>query len=241
LTEASFCSVCGWPLGGAGVCEACDTPAGTGASAGEDEANPWSFGSPRPEDYPDLKNAFLAWKQKDWPRMVGQCLVALGMDTPQITNLPEGPGWSFSQDTAAIYVSLDKARGELAVESPMVRLPARQRVPLLRAVLELNEMLGAARFCLRGDLVLLRFADQVENLAPPKLVAAIRELAIRADQFDDLLSVAFAAPLVGPEAQKQRLSWKLLGDDGGAHSPDHEPEAWSAGRAPRAWLSCSRG
>jgi hypothetical protein len=212
VTEAGFCGVCGWPSKGASVCEACEAPVATTPGAARDETNVWILGGPRAEDYPDLKNAFLAWKQKDWPRMVGQCLVALGVESPQITNLPDGPGWSFSRDSAAIYVALDKARGELAIEAPMVRLPVRQRVPLLRTLLELNESaLGAARFCLRGDLVLLRFAEQMENLAPPKLVAAIRELALRADQLDDLLSVGFSAPMVGPEAQKQRLPWSLLG------------------------------
>jgi hypothetical protein len=212
VAQADYCGVCGWPLQGAAACEACEAPAGSDVGAGQDESHLWILGGPRPEDYPDLKNAFLAWKQKDWTRMVGQCLVALGLDAPQITNLPDGPGWTFVHDSAAVYMSLDKARGELAVESPMVRLPARQRVPLMRTLLELNQSsLGAARFCLRGELVVLRFADQVENLAPPKLVAAIRSVAVHADQLDNLLSLTFAAPRVGPEAQRQRLSWQVLG------------------------------
>jgi hypothetical protein len=205
-----FCGVCGWPLASAS-CEACGAAAGE-SPAGEDCVDLSILGGARPEDYPELKNAFLAWKQKDWNRMIGQCLVSLGVDGPQVSPLPEGQGWAFVQDSAVIYLSTDKARGEVAVESPMVRVPARLRVPLFRTLLELNDhALGAARFCLRGDLVVLRFADRLENVAPPKLVAAIRELALRADGWDDLLSLTFSARMVGPEAQRRFLAWTFLG------------------------------
>lgn len=205
-----FCGVCGWPLASSS-CEACGAAAGE-TTAGEDCVDLSILGGARPEDFPELKNAFLAWKQKDWNRMIGQCLVSLGVEGPQVSPLPEGQGWAFVQDSAVIYLSTDKARGEVAVESPMVRVPARLRVPLFRTLLELNDHgLGAARFCLRGDLVVLRFADRLENVAPPKLVAAIRELALRADGWDDLLSRAFSARMVGPEAQRKFLAWTFLG------------------------------
>lgn len=205
-----FCGVCGWPLAAAS-CEACGTPAGE-APAIEDYVDLSLLSGARPEDYPGLKNAFLAWQQKDWNRMIGQCLIALGVDAPQVTALPEGQGWAFVQDSAVIYVSTDKARSEIAVESPMVRVSARLRVGLFRTLLELNHhALGAARFCLRGDLVVLRFTDRLTNVAPPKLVAAIRELALRADDWDDLLSLSFSARMVGPEAQRRHLAWTFLG------------------------------
>ncbi len=161
MTEARFCGVCGWPLKAAAVCEACEAPAGTGQKAGEDEANLWILGGPRPEEYPDLKNAFLAWKQKDWPRLVGQCLVALGVDAPQITNLPEGPGWSFLQDSAVIYISLDKARGELAIESPMVRLPALKRIEgrLASSINRSNPGVGGRLVLVRQDGAAVPAAD----------------------------------------------------------------------------------
>jgi hypothetical protein len=211
MTEPpGFCGVCGWPLA-APSCAACGASAGD-VPALEDYVDLSILGGARPEDYPELKNAFLAWQQKDWNRMIGQCLVALGVESPQITPLPEGQGWAFVQDSAVIYLSTDKARSEVAIESPMVRVSARLRVPLFRTLLELNDRaLGAARFCLRGDLVVLRFADRLTNVAPPKLVAAIRELALRADGWDDLLALTFSARMVGPEAQRRYLAWTFLG------------------------------
>jgi hypothetical protein len=203
------CPTCGWPGAGA-PCECCGAsgePAG-----GEDDHSLLLLAGPQPEDYPALRAAFTAWRQKDHARMVGQCLVALGVDAPQVASLPTGPGWTFAQDSAVIYLSLDKATSDFAIESPIVRLAARQRVPMMRALLELNDSaVGAARFCLRGDLVVLRFTDRVQNLSPPKLVAAIRDVALRAHRFDDLLSVTFAAKLVGPEAKKHHMGWQFVG------------------------------
>ncbi len=205
-----FCGVCGWPLA-ASSCEACGASVGE-APVGEDYTDVSLVGGARPEDYPELKNAFHAWQQKDWTRMIGQCLVSLGIGGPQITQLAVGQGWAFVQDSAVIYLSTDRDRGEIAIESPIVRVPARLRIPLFRTLLELNDhALGAARFCLRGDLVVLRFADRLVNVSPPKLVAAIREMALRADWLDDLLALTFSARMVGPEAQRRHLAWTFLG------------------------------
>jgi hypothetical protein len=204
------CAICGWPLSGT-TCEACQSPADARLDADE-HANVRLLGEPRPEDYPDLEKAFVAWQQRDYNRMIGQCLRSLEIDRPHVVTLPKGPGWAFVDEGAAIYLAIDRATDELSIESPMVWVPRRQRVPLLRALLELNALvLGAARFCLRGDRVILRFADRVENLNPPKLVNAIEEVSELAEQYAELLSVSFAAEMIGPEAQRKRLPWDYLG------------------------------
>ncbi len=77
------------------------------------------------------------------------------------------------QDTAAIYVLLHKARRELHVESPILRLAASQQVPMMRSLLELGEQLRCGiRPCLRGDLVVLRFWDRMARVSPPRLLEA---------------------------------------------------------------------
>lgn len=208
--SGAYCGVCGWRSRGAS-CEACGAPPGAKVAT-EDFADLQLLGGPRPEDFPELVSAFTAYKQQDFNRMVGQCLTALGVESPRIVNLPDGPGWSFPMESAAVFLSLHKERGELSIEAPLVRLPARQRVPLMRAALELSaRALGGARFCLRGELLLLRFSDRLENLAPPKLIAAIREVAVKADNLDDLFCLSFSARMVGPEARKQHFPFELLG------------------------------
>ncbi len=211
MAPAAFCGTCGWPVETAGPCEVCGQNTAP-VAARDQETNIFVFGEPRPEDFPGMENAFVAWKQRDWNRLVGQCLTAVGVENPQISNLPTGPGWTYMQNSAAIYVTVNRAQNDFSIESPMVRLPVKQRVPMMRALLELNtRALGAARFCLRDGLVVLRFADRMENLSPPKLVAAIREVSTAADRFDDLLAITFAARQIGPDAQKQRLAWTVIG------------------------------
>ncbi len=204
-----FCGGCGFP-GEDAVCAAC----GRSRETPVQEHPPKRSGrvlAPSPTDFPALATAFAAWGQRDFPRMVSHCLESAGIRIPQPETLPRGLGWMFFQHSAAVFISLSRD-GELAVESPLVLVPSEQRVALFRALLELNEAsLGAARFCLRVDKVILRFVDRVENIAPPKLMEAIREVALAADHFDDLLAHRFSAPMLGPEVKKHKTPWQLLG------------------------------
>ncbi len=208
--DASSCGICGFPLRGP-HCDACGEARGSGAP-GEDVPRANLVGGAQPENYPGLESAFVAWRQNDHARMVGQCLVAVGVESPQVTNLAAGPGWSFVQDSTVIYISFDRTTGEMAIEAPLVKLVVAQRVPMMRALLGLNaDSVGLARLCLRDDIVVLRFADRLENLSPPKLVAAIRDVALRADGLDTALADSFAARTIGPEARRQHMAWSFLG------------------------------
>ena len=204
------CATWGGPSSGA-IWEACGALHSEGP-LGDEVSDVFVISPPQPEDYPTLKNAFIAWGQRDYPRMIGQCLVALGVTAPTVTSLPSGPGWTFHQDSALVFLSVDREHGEILVESPMVRVPVRQRVPLLRTLLELNACaLGASRFCLRGGIVVLRYADRIDNVSPAKLVGAIKEVALRADRYDDVLRLAFGAKMIGPEAKRHPNPWGFLG------------------------------
>lgn len=215
--------MCGWP-GQGGRCPACgavDEP----APARRDQAHP-ALAPPSPDDYPDLKGAFVAWNQRDWARMMGQCLIALGIDQPRVSKRPRGPGWAFVQDSAAIYVMIDTTRQTISIESPVLALPATRRVSLLRVLLELNAgATGLARFYLRRDVVLLGFTDQLANVSPPKLVRAVRDVALRADEYDDALAIGFDAEMLGPKAQRLNLDWSVVGEPIALTLPDVEVEA----------------
>lgn len=210
MTERIYCGMCGWPLEGS-TCEACSTPAGT-AFEGEDHPNFSVLAGVQPEDYPFLEPAFTAWRNKDINRFIGQCLAFLQVDRPQVAQIPEGAGWAFVQESAVIYLILNRETQQISIESPILRLSHTQRVPMMRTLLEMNwHALRNTRFYLRGDLVVLAFTDHLDNLSPPKLVEAIREVALAADAFDDELSTSFSAQMVGPEAQRRHLSWDFLG------------------------------
>ena len=203
------CGVCGWPTTLA-TCPMCGQDA---RSVGFDASRaPQAPGGLRPEDFPDLKDAFMAWKAGAYEDMVERTLAVLGV-TERSPTAPQGTiGWTVTVDSAALYVAYDRARLEITAEAPVVRVPQHERVGLMRTLLELNLWaFDVARFCLHGDVVVLRFADRGENVSPPKLVAAIREVGREADRHDNWLSEKFGARMVGPEAQRARLEWSFLG------------------------------
>jgi hypothetical protein len=206
-----FCAACGWLIQSERVCPAYRAPLGAAATLA-DKVHP-ALGQPRVEDYPELQTAFLAWSQKDWARMVGQCLLALEIESPTIYKRANGPVWAFVHNSAVVYLSIDQPRELFAVEAPMVRLPETRRVALMRTLLELNHgASGVGRFILRGSTVLLRFCDRIRAVAPPKLVQAVSNVAICADQYDDLLALSFDAEMIGPLAQKRNLDLSFLGE-----------------------------
>jgi hypothetical protein len=164
------------------------------------------------DDYPDLRAAFTAWKSGAFEEMVQATLGVLGIAKTS----PDAPagmvGWTVPVGSAALYVYFDRARSEVVAEAPVVWIPEHQRVSLMRTLLELNLFaLQISRFCLHGDTVVLRFADRIENVSPPKLLAAVREVGREAERHDNWLCDSFGARMVGPEAQQARLDWRFLG------------------------------
>lgn len=204
------CAVCGWPSP-TSRCEACGGYTAAIASLTDIPVEAL-HGPPSPEDYPDLAPAFAAWHAGDLRGMLASCLATFGVTAPPTNNPITGTGWAFVKDSAAIYAYFDSTNTVLSVEAPILRVPLTRRAPMLRHLLELNaRVISAARFTLRDDLVVLRWADRLQNLNPPKLCMAIAEVAELADDVDDLLSIAYRAPMVGPEAQAHQLSWSFLG------------------------------
>jgi len=221
MDTARYCAACGFPLKGP-RCVACGREVAKPVPQHAPKAAARTL-APQPADFPELKAAFDAWGQRDFPRMISECLAVAGLrvTTPQI--LPRGSGWLFNTKATVVFLLLDSKK-ELSLESPLVLVPSEQVTPLFRSLLELNEhALGAARFCLRTDRVVLKFADQVDNVSPPKLMSALREVAGASDHFAQLLSHRFKAPLVAPEMRKPGVDpWQWLGT----------PASLSVGSAP---------
>jgi hypothetical protein len=108
-----------------------------------------------------LERAIEAHRNKDLARFVGYVVTAEGAGVRTVT-LPEGPGWIAAIRGALVFASINNTQADLTLQAPVVRVPRGQRVPVLRLALELSaQELPTARFCLRDDLLLLRFG------APP--------------------------------------------------------------------------
>lgn len=191
--------MCGHPTGARGYDS---TPAGP---------PPDEFGA---DDFPELKEAFIAWKAGNYEAMVEASLGVLGISARSPSAPPGVVGWTINVDSAALYIAYRREQGEVMVAAPVVWVPKHQRVGLMRALLELNLWaLQAAGFCLYGDVVVLRYSDKAENISPPKLISVVREVGREADRHDNWLAEKFGARMVGPEAQKGHLDWSFLGTE----------------------------
>jgi len=195
-----FCSACGFPLRGP-RCEAC----------GVDRV---SWGGRRAGVAPDadVYDADVeAWRARDPIRFVGHCVTAEAGAGVQPTSSHEGLGWIFSIRTAAVFVSLDTAGERIAIDVPVARVPDRQRVPALRAALELSEDLAPARLCLRDDLIVLRRVSRVAAVTAASLRQALRASPEAAERLGGLFATWFDARPPFSEEQRSSLSWALAG------------------------------
>ena len=62
-----------------------------------------------------------------------------------------------------MFAIFDVAGAQVTLEIPVVRLPQTRRVPALRVALALcNSDASTARFCLRLDLLIVRFAARLD-------------------------------------------------------------------------------
>lgn len=106
---------------------------------------------------------------------------------------------------------LDVAASTVTLEIPVVRLPQTKRVAALRAALMLSdEAACAARFCLRLDLLVLRFVARLDALLPSLLRSVAREMAGFAVRAEERFALAFDARPAIPE-QGVLSAWDRAG------------------------------
>ncbi|MEM1347815.1 MAG: YbjN domain-containing protein [Myxococcota bacterium] len=207
------CGLCGYPnRPDASKCLACGAKLKPHTEL-HDKADAQLPGEADASDFPALSGAFKAWRNQQYPQMISTCLEAMGMHKPVTVQSPTRLGWSFNQDSAAIYVVYEQERQRIAVESPVLRLPKTKRVAMMRTLLEMNaRVLGISRFCVRDDIVVLRFAEDAAQLPPPSLANAIGEVATLADQLDDPIAMTFHAEMLGSKAQDANYDFAMLGE-----------------------------
>ena len=205
-TDRSYCTTCGWllPAGARATCAACGGDATPLPLA--DNTRPFSR---EDEEEASLTAAKEAWAFGDHARAIG---LALTFATPpRAFTSPHGPGWVAAIGATPVFAVHDVASSVVTLEIPVARLPQTRRVPALRAALELcNRDAPTARFCLRLDLLVVRFAARLDMLSPGSLRRATREIAAHAAEAQEQLVSAFDARPAIPE-QGVLSSWDRLG------------------------------
>ncbi len=86
-----------------------------------------------------------------------------------------------------------KANNEKITAEASVVLMEKPSVPVMRKLMNINFALTYSHFSLKDNVVYLKFSSHSIDASPNKLYAALKELATKADQQDDLLVSEFSA------------------------------------------------
>lgn len=207
--ERAFCVSCGFPLRGL-RCEICgsdQTPVHLAEGAVHDPRASVDDSAAQ-----GLERAFDAHRSRDLARFVGHVITAEGGAGVRAFAMPEGPAWIAAIRGSLVFASINTLAAELNLQAPVVRVPRAQRVPVLRLALELGgQELATARFCLRDDLLVLRFGAPLASLAPLVLRDLLREIGHLAARWAELFAVSFDAHPALVEADRASVGFDVLG------------------------------
>ncbi|NVB82578.1 MAG: hypothetical protein HOV81_29630 [Kofleriaceae bacterium] len=155
------------------------------------------------EDYPQLRDAFAAFRARDWRKFVGHCIYAANIDRPHAESRGDVHYWGVACGSALMVISLDLGDNTIAIDAPIVDIRPETEVALLRAALSMPT--GPARAARRGDRLVLTKVHRIESMPPPRLVYAISDMARAADQLDNLFALEFGVRMIGPGMRKGHL------------------------------------
>src|SRR5512132_2031400 len=207
--ERAFCVSCGFPLRGL-RCELCgseQSPLHLSEGAVHDPRTSIDDSAAQ-----GLERAFDAHRSRDLARFVGHVITAEGGAGVRAFAMPEGPAWIAVIRGAIVFASINTLSAELSLQAPVVRVPRAQRVPVLRLALELGgQELPTARFCLRDDLLVLRFGAPLASLAPLVLRDLLREMGHLTARWAELFAVSFDAHPALLEADRASVGFDALG------------------------------
>ncbi len=77
-------------------------------------------------------------------------------------------------------------------ESPIIQMDS-PSIPVMRKLMSINYSLLYSKFALKDNVLVMKFSSNAIDASPNKLYAALKELAKKADQQDDLLAAEFAS------------------------------------------------
>lgn len=81
---------------------------------------------------------------------------------------------------------------EIWAESSIIQMDT-PSIPVMRKLMAINYQLLYSKFALKDNVLVMKFSSHAIDASPNKLYAALKELAKKADQQDDLLATEFAS------------------------------------------------
>jgi hypothetical protein len=143
---------------------------------------------------PELEWAGEAWARGEYARVVSHCLSAEGAQGIKSRTVAEGPAFVAVLNGASVIIRVLEQRGQIVVETPVVRLPQTQYVGAMRAALELSAgTRSPARYTVRADALLLRTVGMLESMSPAVLQSTLRSIVNNAIDDAKVLSTSVHA------------------------------------------------
>lgn len=201
--------MCGWPLHGP-RCDACgEFPA---PLALEDSKRRFVPKGHTRLDGTGLEKAVEAFRRGEYARAISATLATETSFSGRSVTLPEGQGFSILTKSANVFVALDMSSMLLTIESPVARLPERERVPAMRFALELCDLeTMSSRLCLRDDLFVLRYVSQLGAASPPLIRHVVREMLALSEHYAELFIASFDARPASSGEGRSAGGWDALG------------------------------
>jgi len=133
--------------------------------------------------------------QSSFTEIIETVITTLSEDPHQLEIEAPQKAWRFHYGTAevSVYLTGQTVDDALIVWSPVLALPVRDEVGLMRYLLEKNwwSETMEANFCLRDNQVILTTSRTLTDLDPGEVSRAITIVASLADEYDEILVEKF--------------------------------------------------
>lgn len=184
------CTTCGVPLTGAS-CPVCGGGREPIPLADGDGQLP-RFGTESGK--PELEWALEAWSRGEHARVVSHCLGAAGAQGIKNISLPEGPAFVSVMGGMSIIIRVRPKQEQIVIETPVARLPETQYVGAMRLALELSGgTRSAARYAVRGDVLVLRMIGRIDVMSPHAIQSALESIVAQASDDARVMSTSVHA------------------------------------------------
>ncbi len=143
----------------------------------------------------ELVSETMQLAQQGYSEFIETVISTLGEDPHQLEIEAPQKAWRFRYGTADVFVYLtgETEDSALLVWSPVITLPVKDDVGLMRFLLEKNWWSDTmeASFCIREDKVVLSTSRTLTDLNPGEVSRAITIVASLADEYDEILIEKF--------------------------------------------------
>lgn len=133
------------------------------------------------------------FKAKEYVDSFEQFMIYLRDEsTDNVTFSRNGDGIDFEVTQGSKVIRGRGDANKFYAEASIVKMP-QASIPVMRKLMSINYALRYSKFALKDGVVMMKFSSHAIDASPGKLYDALKELAKKADQQDDLLTQEFSS------------------------------------------------